>query len=211
MDLNKLLIEGADRLGVSLSALQSDSFARYLSELLKWNAKVNLTAIDDPREVVIKHFLDSLSLCALLPAGPFRAADIGSGAGFPGLALKIARPDMELTLIEPARKKATFLRHIIRLLGLTGVSVVDARVENLGPEHIGRYDAVFSRAFKEPGELLPLARPLIAHNGIVVLSLGPETAPAAIPGWEVSHAEEITLPYSGYKRRLMAYKKTDIS
>lgn len=207
MDLNKLLTEGAELLGVRLSTGQAGAFDAYLSELLKWNKKVNLTAIVDGREVVVKHFLDSLALCRMLPVGPFRAADIGSGAGFPGLALKIARPDMEITFVEPAHKKVTFIKHIARLLGLTGVSAERARAEDLRTKCSGQFEVIFSRAFKEPDGLLPLAGPLMSVGGMVVLSLGPETSPDAPPGWEVSRKEDITLPLSDFKRVLISYKK----
>src|SRR5512143_3902603 len=130
----------------------------------KWNARINLTTVTDPREVVVKHFLDSIALCPLLPEGSFRAADIGTGAGFPGLAIKLVRLDMEITLVEPVHKKASFLKQAVRLLGLTGVTVL---AERLGPdpeELAERFDVVFSRAFKGPDELLPLAAGLLADG-----------------------------------------------
>ncbi len=143
------LSDGARQLGFPLSDEELRKFDVYLSELLKWNAKVNLTAITGPDEVVVKHFLDSLALLGILQGGEngpvwacehrgnavgrFTACDIGSGAGFPGLALKIVLPEMDIALIEPARRKAAFLRHIIRTLGLKGAAVLEARVEELLP------------------------------------------------------------------------------
>src|SRR5512143_2884015 len=110
--VEQMLIDGAQALDVRLDKPQAGAFQVYLAELLKWNARINLTSVTDPREVVVKHFLDSISLCPLLPGGPFTAADIGTGAGFPGLAIKVVRHDMEITLIEPAHKKASFLRQV---------------------------------------------------------------------------------------------------
>src|SRR5581483_1522907 len=100
-------------------------------ELIRWNRRVNLTAIREEREIVVKHFLDSLFPLTLLnPSEGARWIDIGSGAGFPGLVLKIARPHLEMTLVESAQRKATFLHHIIGTLGLTGVSVIHDRLEH---------------------------------------------------------------------------------
>jgi 16S rRNA (guanine527-N7)-methyltransferase len=207
MDEIDLLKSGARELGVGLMPAQQGAFRLYLSLLLKWNAKVNLTAITGPRDVVIKHFLDSLSLCRLLPAGQFRAADIGSGAGFPGLALKVALPDIVLTLIEPAHKKAAFLKEAARLMALKGVSVLESRAEAMGPGYENSFDILFSRAFKAPADLLPLAGALLRPGGSVALSLGPGTETRVPAGWEVLRREEITLPFSDYKRTLVLIAK----
>jgi len=205
MDLKKLLTDGARELDIPLSAGQADAFMLYLSELRKWNQKTNLTAIEDPSDIVIKHFLDSLSLIKILPEGAKTAADIGSGAGFPGIPVKVAMPGLAIASVEPAHKKAAFQRHIIRLLGLEGIRVVEAKVEEVsaGPE---RFDVIFSRAFKEPEGLLPLAGPLLTEGGQVVLSLGPSVGEVPPPGWEIARREEVTLPFSDIKRTLTSYK-----
>ncbi|MGA2192596.1 MAG: 16S rRNA (guanine(527)-N(7))-methyltransferase RsmG [Nitrospirota bacterium] len=201
----KILREGARALGVNLAPEQEEKFALYLSELLKWNKKINLTSITDPRDVVIKHFLDSLAVERLLPRGRFKAADIGSGAGFPGLALGVIRADMELLLVEPAHKKAAFLRHAARLLAV-GAAVVEERAEGLADLYRGRFDIILSRAFKASEDLLPLARPLLKEGGGVVLSLGPGMG-KSYPGWRVLRQEEITLPFSDIKRALVLLEK----
>lgn len=206
MDIKRLLTDGARELGIPLSAGQADAFMLYLSELRKWNQKTNLTAIEDPRDIIIKHFLDSLSLMRILPLEAKTAADIGSGAGFPCIPLKIAVPDLSITSVEPAHKKAAFQRHIIRLLGLDGIRVVEVKVEDVsaGPE---RFDVIFSRAFKEPEGLLPLAGPLLSEGGQVVLSLGPSVGEESPAGWEIARREEVTLPFSDIKRTLVSYVK----
>lgn len=206
MDEREVLKKGAEGLGVSFTPAHAAAFSLYLSELLKWNAKVNLTAITGPEEVAVKHFLDSISLLRLLPESPFLMADVGAGAGFPGLPLKIVRPDLDLTLIEPARKKAAFLKNMARILGLAGVSVVEEKVEDAAVELAGRFDVVLSRAFREPRLLLPLAAPLLKEGGSVVLSVGPETGPAPPEGWLVAREEEIVLPFSDFRRTLIKYK-----
>ena len=205
--VEQMLIEGAQALGVRLDKPQAGAFSAYLAELLKWNARINLTSVTESREVAVKHFLDSIALCPLLPEGPFTAADIGTGAGFPGLAVKIVRPDMEITLIEPVRKKASFLRQAVRVLGLAGVTVLAERVGRPDDVRPGLFDVIFSRAFKGPGELLPIAGPLLADSGHVILSLGPGAEPAPPPGWEIEIRKDITLPLSDYKRTITKYKK----
>jgi len=206
MDLKKLLTDGARELGVPLSAGQTGAFMVYLSELRKWNRKTNLTAIEDPKEIVVKHFLDSLSLIKILPDGAKTAADIGSGAGFPGIPLKIAVPGLSITSVEPAHKKAAFQRHIIRLLGIEGIRVVEAKVEEVaaGP---GRFDIILSRAFKDPEGLLPLAGPLLSEGGQVILSLGPSVGEEPPAGWGIARRDGVTLPFSDIKRNLVSYVK----
>jgi len=204
MDFGDIIIQGANDLGVGVSDDQAESLIKYADELLRWNRKVNLTAITDPAEVAAKHFLDSLALLRMLPEGPFRAADVGAGAGFPGLVLKVARPDMDLTLIEPARKKATFLRHIVRTLGLAGATVADRRVEDLWDGLRGRFDVIFSRAFREFPTLAGLAGPILAPGGVFVLSMGPSWDGAMPEGWSIGRLEKITIPVSGTSRSLVA-------
>jgi len=201
------LEEGAASPGVPLTAGQADALMRYLAELLRWNARVNLTSITDPIDCVVKHFLDSLSLAKLLPDTPFKVADIGSGAGFPGLVLKVVRPDMDLTLVEPARKKGNFLKHIIRTLGLQGVQVYEGKVVQLAVDCPGSFDMILSRAFKEPGELLPLVGPLLRTGGVVAQSLGPGASAEPPAGWSALPPDDITLPFSDYKRRLVLFEK----
>jgi len=208
MNPTEILITGAADLGVRLEETQVESFRKYLDELLKWNRKVNLTAIVDPGEIVVRHFLDSLALAGLLPDGMFRAADVGAGAGFPGLPLKIALPGMRLVLVEPARRKATFLRQIIRQLGLQGAEVAEYKVESFAREHPGGFDVVFSRALAEPARLLPLVAPLLRPSGRVLLSLGPGSPQAEVEGFRADIAGEIVLPHSGLTRTLVSYVKS---
>lgn len=234
--MNKTLSGGAKEIGFPLSAQESRKFELYLAELLKWNEKVNLTAITEPEEVIVKHFLDSLALQLILPVAGvlqgggacrggattvqndasakspalpqnFSACDIGSGAGFPGLALKIVLPGMALMLVEPIHKKAVFLRHVIRTLNLSPVTVLEARAENLLDKISKPFDIVFSRAFKAPAELLPLAFPVLKDGGYAALSLGPGMEYEPQPGWTVEREEEITLPFSDIQRKLVLLKK----
>ncbi len=114
-----LLIEGTKAFGIHLDERAIESFEIYLKELLKWNQKINLTAIRSEKGIVLKHFLDSLSICPYLPKQA-SILDIGSGAGFPGIPLKMVRPSLKITLIDSVRKKIDFQKHLIRSLGLKG-------------------------------------------------------------------------------------------
>src|SRR2546430_6701184 len=112
-------LEGLRQLGLELNGLQLEQFLRYRQELLDWNTRFNLTAITDPEEVLIKHFLDSLSLLIAYDRPGARLLDIGAGAGFPGLPLKIVRPQWHVTLLEATGKKVKFLQDMIEHLQLT--------------------------------------------------------------------------------------------
>src|SRR3990172_6765876 len=136
-------------LGVQLDASQLAAFDRYARELAEWNQRFNLTTITDPAQVRVKHFLDSLS-CWLGMRGSLanRVMDVGSGAGFPGLVLKILRPAMPLTLVESTRKKASFLEHMVQVLYLRNVEIIAKRTEEIGQlrEHRESYDWTLARA-----------------------------------------------------------------
>src|SRR6476469_8272790 len=130
--MTNLLATNATAWGLPLSPTQLDHFDSYAAELRRWNERVNLTAIADTPGIVTRHFLDSLR-CATSWGNPPRSlVDIGAGAGFPGLPLKILRPELQLTLVESIAKKAAFLRHIVDTLGLTNVEIVVARAETAG-------------------------------------------------------------------------------
>ena len=132
MTPRELLITGANELGIELSVEQVNSLFIYLAELKKWNKKINLTAIRDERDMIVKHVLDSLSyIKGFDPTAGQMLLDMGSGAGFPAFPIKVARPEISVTLVESVKKKASFLRHIIRTLELTGAEVIDKRTEEL--------------------------------------------------------------------------------
>ena len=120
IDLN-LLAAGARAFDLDLSPAQLDQFSRYADLLIEWNLRFNLTSIVDPRDIVIKHFLDSLSALRSIPPGPLKLIDVGAGAGLPGLPIKLVRPDVTLTLLEATRKKCDFLKAVVADLQLTDV------------------------------------------------------------------------------------------
>ncbi len=155
-----------------------EQLAGYLELLLKWNARTNLTAIRDPEEIVRRHFGESLFLAAHLPESG-SLLDLGSGAGFPGLPVQLARPALLVTLAESQHKKAAFLREVVRTLGLP-TEVWGDRVENLPAER--RFDVVALRAVDRPDQALALARGRLAAGGILAhLTSGPGTVGQSIP------------------------------
>ena len=179
-----LLASGAHDLGIDLSPDQIDRFSRYADRLIEWNARFNLTAITEPREIVIKHFLDSLSAARSVPPAA-RVIDVGAGAGFPGLPIKIARPAVSLTVLEATRKKCEFLQAMIDELHLTNVLVVNARAEDAAhdPSHRESYDVAIARAVAEMPTLLEYLLPFVRIGGVAVAQKSKEAVN------DVQHAE----------------------
>jgi 16S rRNA (guanine527-N7)-methyltransferase len=163
-------VEGLYCLGIELTEQQSKQFLRYQQELLDWNTRVNLTSITNPEEVMIKHFLDSLSLLMAFDAPEARLLDIGTGAGFPGLPLKIVRPQWHVVLLEATGKKVKFLQHIIEVLQLKDVVAVNGRAEELArkAEYRGSFDVVTARAVASLPSLLEYASPFCCIGGQII-------------------------------------------
>jgi 16S rRNA (guanine527-N7)-methyltransferase len=164
----ELLVQGAARLGLSLDETARERCARYQRLLSEWGARINLTAVHDPREVVIRHFLDSLVVAARLPAADALPAptlvDVGSGAGFPGAVCALMRPDLAVTLCERIGKKAAFLLTLRRELGLRyEVAADDASTLP------GGYGVAVARAALQPPAWLALGAKLVAPGGVVVV------------------------------------------
>ena len=169
----ELLADGALELGIKLTDQQLAQFETYYRELHQWNQRVNLTAITEYSEVQVQHFLDSLSCCLAFPQGlpaNGKIIDIGAGAGFPGLPLKLVFPDFQLTLSDSVGKKTAFLRHLLQVLELPDVRVLTARAEQLGraPETRERFDLVLARGVAKLPALLEYTLPLCRIGGQVV-------------------------------------------
>jgi 16S rRNA (guanine527-N7)-methyltransferase len=188
------------QLGLRLTRAQLSALALYERELLDWNTRFNLTAIRDPQEIYIKHFLDSLTCVMAIhdpPAG--NLVDIGTGAGFPGIPLKIMRPNMQLTLVESVGKKADFCRHVIKILDLQGVEVVQERAEVLGrdPKYREHYDWAVARAVAILPVLAEFLLPLVRVGGSILAMKG-ESGPA-----EAHSAEHALRVLGGHFRQLL--------
>ncbi|HXN51329.1 MAG TPA: 16S rRNA (guanine(527)-N(7))-methyltransferase RsmG [Candidatus Acidoferrum sp.] len=174
---------------------QVASIQRYMSMLLAWNEKVNLTAIRDPVEVLYRHFCESMYAAVAVPLSAGRLADVGSGGGFPGLALKIARPDLHVFLIESNVKKATFLAEVVRELDLTDTRVLVSRYEELG-EEVAPLDFVCSRALGEFDKFLSWARSERVAASQAVLWVGGRDIDEIkkLVGW--TWREPVSVPHS---------------
>ena len=174
----QLLRRGLGHIGVHVTPAQIEALEVYLSELQRWAPHVNLTGFKSKEAIVREGFLRSLTYrAAFEPAPRMKAVDIGSGAGFPGLVLKICYPEMDMVLVEAARRRATFLRHLIRRLGLSRVRCIQARAEQLhsDPEHRGRYHVAFARAVGALPSAVAIAEPLLSPGGRLVLQMGRKT------------------------------------
>jgi len=190
-----------------LAPFQLQHISTYVDLLLRWNARINLTAVRQPEEIVTRHFGESLFAARhLFPApaaaGPARVVDVGSGAGFPGLPVKLWAPAIHLTLIESSHKKATFLREIIRSLTLTNVDVFTGRAQDFSP---GLADVVTLRAVERFADILPAACRLLAPSGRLALLIGQaqvEPAHALAPGlhWQAP----VSIPLSSSRVLLIA-------
>ncbi|HRQ39151.1 MAG TPA: 16S rRNA (guanine(527)-N(7))-methyltransferase RsmG [Chloroflexota bacterium] len=204
MDIPQL-VEAAARLGVALTAVQQTQFELYLNLLLAWNERLNLTAVRDPQAIIERHFYDSLTCAAVTGDLNGRALiDIGSGAGFPGLPLKIAFPQLQLTLVESIAKKTAFLQAVVTELGLTSVQILAERAEILGhqPTHRARYDWAVARAVADMRVLAEYLLPFCRLGGSMLAQKGEnaaaETAAAAhaihILGGSEAHLHPMPLP-----------------
>ena len=164
-------LEGLRQLDIELTEQQLGQFLRYREELLDWNTRMNLTAISDPDEVLLKHFLDSLSLLMVYDVPDARLLDIGAGAGFPGIPLKIVRPQWQIVLLEATGKKVSFMQHIIEVLEIKDVEAVHGRAEELAhkAEYRASFDVVTARAVASLPTLLEYAAPFCRVGGQIIL------------------------------------------
>jgi 16S rRNA (guanine527-N7)-methyltransferase len=211
--LTTLLRQASREIGVSLNHPQVEMFWLYLQELLEWNSRFNLTAIGDPEDIIIKHFVDSLTPLRYL-AGSGSLLDIGPGAGFPGIPLKIAAPMLNLQLVEANRKKVSFLKHIIRTLGLENVTVLHGRIEEMAHSEKS-FEIIISRAFRKLEPLLQLVSPLLKPENTLVAMLGPTTkmeqksfmAFGLTANLDLIREVSLQLPYGRGSRTLLLFKK----
>jgi len=198
--MGQLVHEAQALYNIHITGRQVMSLIRYEKELIEWNQKFNLTAIREVESIRVKHFLDSFS-CVLAWGGnpPNSLIDVGTGAGFPGLALKILYPHMKLTLVESVGKKAMFCQHIVTTLGLENVNVVKARAEEVGQDHHHRekYDWAIARAVAQLNVLSEYLIPLLRMGGTMLAQKG-ETGPA-----EAQSAEQAMKVLGGSLRQLI--------
>lgn len=187
-----------------------DSFSLYLALLQKWNKTTNLTAITDPKEIQIKHFEDSLSLVPYL-SKPCRLLDVGTGGGFPGIPIKIARPDIEVVLLDSSRKKIAFCQHVIRELKLEKIEAIQGRVENpdLLLSKFGLFDVVVTRATFSILDFLERAGEYLTLEGKVIMMKGKEWEKESLPseGWNLDKKIDYELKEGFGKRALLFFTR----
>ena len=206
-----LLKDGAGQLGVRLEDLKVASLLEYKRILLEWNEKMNLTAIEEEREFIIKHFIDSLSILPYL--GDVRSLiDVGTGAGFPGIPLKIAQPSLEILLLDSLEKRVGFLKTVISELKLDGIRALHLRAEDAGkePSHREKYDAAVARAVAALPVLLEYCLPMVKRGGIFIAMKGSsreeiEASNKALEllGGKIEEVKEFNLPCSEIKRSII--------
>jgi len=206
--LAQLLAEGVGELGLDLNEAQRAKLLDYVALLAKWNAVYNLTAIRDPRQMLIQHILDSLSIVPhLAQRNPRSVLDVGSGGGLPGVVLAIVRPDWDVTVNDIVHKKTAFQAQAKAELGLGNLSVVTGRVETLqaGAEVPAKFDVIVSRAFAELTDFVTLARHLVAQHGAILAMKGvrPDDEIARLPpGAHVEQTVRLAVPFLDAERHL---------
>jgi 16S rRNA (guanine527-N7)-methyltransferase len=217
--MEKLAQAAQTLFNIHLTGRQVMSLITYERELMDWNQKFNLTAIREMEAIRTKHFLDSFSCVLAWKANPpTRLVDVGTGAGFPGLPLKILYPNLQLTLVESVGKKAMFCQHIVRVLGLDGVDVIQARAETLGqdPKHREAYDWAVARAVAQMNVLSEFLLPLVKVGGMMLAQKG-ESGPAEaqsaegamkLLGGRLKQVMQVNLPGVADDRFLVLVEKT---
>jgi 16S rRNA (guanine527-N7)-methyltransferase len=199
------VLKGLNELGLPQPDSCVNAFMLYLSELKRWNKAYNLTGLKRDEDIIIRHFLDSLLYLNVIPDTVVTVADVGSGAGFPGIPVKIVRPGIEMFLIEPSAKKSAFLRHIIHELRLENISVIEKRIEDIQANRdILPVDVALTRALFSIKDFMKQASHIVRAGGILILSKGPKVNEElqTIPG---SRIQVITsnLPLTDIQRFLV--------
>jgi len=194
-------------MGIKLDSKQIEQLHTYKNLLIEWNQKVNLTAITDPKEIIVKHFLDSMAIHAVSPVlnkQGFKVIDVGSGAGFPGLVLQIAFPKCNITLLESTQKKVKFLQFVKTKLELTNLTVIGARAELAAHNVLFRevFDLVVARGVARLSTLSELTLPFCKINGLCVLHKGPN------PDKELTQASKAINHMGGNKAELLSLNQS---
>ena len=214
MKPGELLCEGAYRIGAELTSEQRELFMLYLRELKTWNRKINLTGLKNDRDIVMGHFIDSISAARFVPEGS-RLLDMGSGAGFPGIPIKIVSPSVDVTLLDSAHKKVMFMREVIRVLGLEGAAAVWGRAED---ERNGierrSFERVITRAVGPVLNILRLSEPYLARGGRALLMRGQRggdewglAEKGVREKFRLAERRDFTLPFGGQLRTILAVER----
>jgi len=215
--LQRILSEASSAIGVRLGERELVLFQEYHRELLLWNTKINLVSVKSDVDIPIKHFIDSLTPLQFIENKKSALLDIGTGAGFPGIPLKIAENRLRVTLVDSSRKKTSFLKNIIRKLQLDHITIINRRFDLLMQDETYRdtFDVIISRAsFKLP-QFLEIGGAFISPGGILIAMKGANISEelkqaeeiAQRIGWKHAGCHEIRLPVIGDFRKIIIYKK----
>ena len=215
-EFKEKMIINVDKLGITLSEIQLKQFYNYMNLLIEWNKKINLTAITEPNEIILKHFVDSLTISKYISDGT-RVVDVGTGAGFPGIPLKIYRQDIEITLLDSLQKRINFLDEVIRELNLEKIETIHSRVEDFGKDkrYREKFDIATSRAVANLATLSEFLLPLVKVGGKVISMKGSlieeelENSKNAIKilGGKIEKVDEFNLPNSDISRNIVLIDK----
>lgn len=216
MSFNEKLLEKLNKIQLNVNDEVLNKFLVYMTNLLEWNEKINLTAITDEDDIILKHFIDSLTILEYIPEKS-NVIDVGTGAGFPGIPLKIVREDINMTLMDSLNKRITFLNEIINKLGLKKINAIHSRAEELAkiPEHREKYDIAVSRAVANLSTLSEYMIPFVKVGGKCICMKGSnieeelKTAKNAIKelGGEIEKVINFKLPDSDNERNIIIIKK----
>lgn len=221
-ELNRLLKDGAKHYGKNLNEQQIAQFEKYMELLKDWNTKINLTAIEDDREIVIKHFIDSLSILPYMKNEKQTLIDVGTGAGFPGIPLKIANEMLEITLLDSLDKRIKFLNEVINQTnisqqnGILPIKAVHGRAEDFGtkPEYREKFDIAVARAVANLPVLLEYCLPFVKINGVFIAMKGSSTEEFEncgkaldILGGKIEKIEKMELPFTNIERNVVVVRK----
>lgn len=211
-----LLAEGAEILNINLNELQLSHFTEYKNLLKSWNQKFNLTAIEDDKEIIIKHFIDSLTIYTYIKDRGTNLIDIGTGAGFPGIPIKIVCPELEVSLLDSLEKRVKFLNNVIDSLNIKGISAAHGRAEDYGrnPNYRESFDIAVARAVASLPVLLEYCIPFVKPGGLFISMKGSNLEELSdsgkaleLLGAKVEEVNELVLPFSDSKRSIIIIRK----